>query len=202
MKRQILYIAGGVPKENYDSYYDCLQTLSYDPYSEKYVSWSKTLWEYLWEEYEVLRTPFHDKDYADYEAWKIMFEKMFPYLRDDLIIVSTSLGSTFILKYLCENNFSFGISQIYFIAPAIHDTPEEKMWSFAFDLEKSAKMIGELEIEKIMIYHSLDDDIVPIQQGRILHTKLEWSIFRECNDKWHFYDQERLLEIEEDIKCT
>jgi hypothetical protein len=32
-----------------------------------------------------------DKKFADYKAWKIYFEKIIPYLRDDCIIATTSL---------------------------------------------------------------------------------------------------------------
>jgi hypothetical protein len=80
MKKQFIYINGGVPKENFRDYYDMLESLEYNPYKETFLSWNKTLGEKLGEDWEYLRAPLHDRDYADYRAWKIMFEKMLPYL--------------------------------------------------------------------------------------------------------------------------
>jgi predicted alpha/beta hydrolase family esterase len=66
-----------------------------------------------------------EKKFADYEAWKIYFEKIIPYLQEDCIIATTSLGSTFIVKYLQENNLDVSIKKLFLIAPAIEDTPTE-----------------------------------------------------------------------------
>jgi len=51
-----------------------------------------------------MRAPLHDRDYADYRAWKIMFEKMISFFNSEIVLVATSLGGTFILKYLGEND--------------------------------------------------------------------------------------------------
>jgi hypothetical protein len=47
-----------------------------------------------------LRAPLHDRDYADYESWKIMFEKMIPFFNEEISLGASSLGGAFILKYL------------------------------------------------------------------------------------------------------
>ncbi len=207
MKQQVVFINGWAPKENFSSYHEMLQGLEYNPYEEKFLSWNKTLWETLWQDYEYLRAPLHDRDYADYNAWKIMFEKMIPYLNDEIYLWASSLWGTFILKYLWENdgilNSKTGkkikIKKLFLIAAAIEDTKEEVLWSFWFDLEQVYTRVSRWS-EQIYIYHSLDDHIVPYEQSLRLKQYFPESIFRDFYNKWHFYKESELPQIVEDIK--
>jgi len=199
MKQQVVFINGAVPKENYDSYSHFLETREYDPYIENFKNWNKTLWDKLWEDFEYLRSPSSEIKFADYEAWKIMFEKMLPYLKDNLILAATSLGSTFILKYIGENEFPVRIKKIFFIAPAIADTPDERLGSFSFDLETVYHRI-ERWTDQIYIYHSRDDDLVPFEQSLELKSYFPEAIFREFEDRGHFFLESELPELVEDIK--
>jgi len=198
MKQQVIFINGAVPKENYESYEHFLASQEYDPFHEKFQNWNKTLWEKLWENYEYLRSPSSEVKFADYNAWKIMFEKMFPYFRENLILATTSLGSTFILKYIWENEFPVRIKKLFFIAPAIADTPDEKLWSFSFDLDIVYHRIARWT-DMIYIYHSQDDSMVPFEQSLQLKQYFPEAIFREFQDKWHFFLEEELPQIIEDI---
>ncbi len=135
MKQQVIFLNGGSPKENFKDYYDMLEKLEYNPADVNFKNWNKTLGERLGENYEYLRAPFHDRDFADYRAWKIMFEKMLPFLDQEIMIVATSLGGSFILKYLGENDGILHpksgkkiiIKKLFLIATAVSDTPDEIM---------------------------------------------------------------------------
>jgi len=200
MKQQVVFITWATPKENYESYYKFLrERVEYNPYDEEFLNWNKTLWEKLWEDYEYLRSPSCTEKFADYEAWKILFEKMFPFLRDDVIIATTSLGSTFILKYIWENEFPFKIKKLFLVAPAISGTSQEWLWSFEFNLEHVYARVSRWA-QKIYIYHSQDDTIVPYEQSLRLKQYFPESIFRDFYDKWHFYNESELPQIIEDIK--
>lgn len=199
MRQQVVFINGAVPKENFDSYYHFLETREYNPNEEKFLNWNKTLWEYLWEDYEYLRTPLQEVYFADYKAWKIMFEKMFPHLRDNTIFATSSLWSTFILKYLWENNFPVKIKKLFLIAPAIADTPDEKLGSFSFDIDLVYEWVTRVT-DQVYIYHSRDDDCVPFEQWLELKEYFPDSIFREFDDRGHFYKEVELPELIEDIK--
>jgi hypothetical protein len=61
MKKQFLYINGGVPKENFASYYYFLHSLPYNPFEDTFLSWNKTLWEKLGEDWEYFRAPFQER---------------------------------------------------------------------------------------------------------------------------------------------
>jgi len=152
--------------------------------------------------YEYLRAPISTEDFADYTAWKIMFEKMIPFIRQDVIIVTTSLGSTFIMKYMSENEFPVRIKKLFFVCAAISENPwgsETKLGSFSFDLEFGYSKVSRW-VEQIYIYHSQDDDVVPYQQSLELKQYFPEAIFREFYDKGHFYKELELPEIVEDIK--
>ena len=199
MKQQFLYINGWEPKENFNSYYDFLTSIEFNPYKEKFQSWNKTFWEKLGDDWEYLRAPFQERSYADYEAWKIMFEKLFPYLRDDIIVWAGSLWATFLLKYMWENDFPVKIQKLFFIAPAISDTPNEKLGSFEFNIDL---VYGRVQraTKQIYIYHSRDDACVPFEQWLELHSYFPDSIFREFDHRGHFFMQAELPELLEDIK--
>jgi len=198
MKKQFLYINWWVPKENFDNYYDFLQSIDFNPYAEKFQSWNKTLWEYLGDDWEYMRAPFKERWYSDYEAWKIMFEKTLPYLRDDIVIGAWSLWWTFIIKYLYENKFPVKIKRLIFIAAALNDSDIEKLGTFHLNKEKIANIIS--QVGNMIVYHSTDDDIVPFSDFLEMKKYFPTATFREFTDKWHFYKEARLPEIEEDIK--
>jgi len=199
MKQQVVFITWATPKENYGSYYEYLEhKIDYNPYEEEFQNWNKTLWEYLGEDYEYLRSPSCDIKFADYTAWKIVFEKMFPYLRDNVIIATTSLGSCFIMKHLYENTFPVKIKKLIFVAAALHDTDSEMLGSFTLDKEKIPLIQN--QVSDIICYHSTDDDIVPFSDFAVMKAYFPNAMFREFHDRGHFYKEERLPEIEEDIK--
>jgi predicted alpha/beta hydrolase family esterase len=207
MKKQFIYINGWVPKENFKDYYDMLEKLEYDPYEEVFLSWNKTLGEKLGEDWEYLRAPLHDRDFADYKAWKIMFEKMLPYLNPEIYIWAGSLGGSFILKYLGENDGilhpktgkKIRVKKLFLIAAAVSDTPQEVMGNFAFDLEGVYTRVARW-CEKIYIYHSSDDTIVMYEDALKIKNYFPEAVFRDFHDRGHFYLETELPELVEDIK--
>ncbi len=214
MKQQIIFFPWAVPKENFKDYYEFLETREYDPYKEKFLNWNKILQENLGDDYEILRAAYDGIDFADYEAWKIMFEKMFPYVRENPIVITTSLGSTFLLKYLSETLppnpllskegeasevSGGGVSKLFFLAPALNSSPLEDLWTFELDKQK-LKNIPQDIADEIYIYHSSDDEIVDISDSRELLEIFPNATFREFDDRGHWYLEESIPEIEADIK--
>lgn len=167
-----------------------LEKLEYNPHTADFKSYNKTLGERLGEEYQYLRAPFHDREYADYPAWKIMFQKILPYLNSEIIIIATSLGGSFILKYLGENDGilhpltgkKIRIKKLFLIAAALSDSPQEIMGSFAFDIEQVYTRVARW-CEKIYIYHSTDDTIVMYEDALRIKNYFPEAIFRDFHDK-------------------
>lgn len=198
MKRQLVYIGWGVPKENFDSYYACLEAREYNPYYERQMNWADTLDIYIWNQWDYWRIPLPEKGFADYSAWKIMFEKIIPFLEKDVSLIGVSLGGTFLLKYLTENPQDISINKIFLVAAALSDSPQEKLWSFQCDKEK-IPTIAE-KVWQIYCYHSRDDDIVDFADFELLQKLLPQASFRSFSDRGHFYSLERFPEIEVDLQ--
>ncbi len=199
MKKQIILIRGWEAKENYKDFYDFLEKQEFDPYEEKTKRWNRNLWEILGSNFEVIEIPMPNRHFADYKAWKIIFEKVFPYLKDEVIFIGHSLGWTFLTKYFQEENNNKlleKIKKIILVAPAFKDDEVEILWNFNFD----QKLNNLLKIqEKIIIFWSKDDFVVPfsdIEDFMKVLPKAEYKIFE---NKGHFL-QENFDELKEELE--
>lgn len=198
MKQQVIFLSWWIPKENYSSYYDYLRKQDFDPYLKKERNRKYFLWEHLWDNYEYHIVPFPEVHYADYTAWKIVFEKMIPYMHHEITFVATSLWWSFITKYLSENTLQANIKKLIMLAPAIYDTPDEVLGSFLPDTSQFDKI--QAQCENIFIYHSVDDSMVPFSDSVKYLQYFPKSVFRKFTNKWHFNFEKRIIEVEEDIK--
>ena len=147
MMQQIILLRGWTPKENYKDYYDFLQNREINPYEEKKLKWSDTLWKKLWDNFEILEIQRPNKNFADYKARKIIFEKYLPYIKQWAIFIGHSLWWSFFLKYMEENiDILEKIKKVFLIAPACKDSENEVLWSFKFDLNfRKQRFIGFLK---------------------------------------------------------
>ena len=195
-KQQILFIDGGEVSENFESYIDELKKLKIkDPFIGK-KRWKYTLQKWLWDNYSIAIADTPNDFFAKYEEWEIMFKKIIPYLRDEIILIWHSLWGTFLVKYLNENNFPVKIKHILLVAPAFEDNKKELLGSFNFD-KKLEKL--QLYSHIITLYYSLDDFVIPVSDFENF-KKILWDIeCKEFRNKWHFL-QENFPEIIEDIK--
>jgi len=90
------------------------------------------------------------------------------------------------------------MKKIFFLAPALRETPDETLGSFMVEVEK----LSELKniADEIYIYHSTDDIVVPFEQSEELLTYFPDAVFRKYEDKGHFFLEERIPDLEKDIK--
>ena len=186
MKKQVILIRGWEVKENYKDFYDFLEKQDFDPYEEKTKRWYKWFDKFIWDNFDPITIPTPNNDFADYKAWKILFEKMIPYLNNDSILIGHSLGGTFLVKYFNEKNnneFLERISKIILISPAFEDINWDLIWSFNFD-----KNLDNLKIiqDKIIIFGSRDDFVVPFSHFESFINILPKSKYKIFEDKGHF----------------
>src|SRR3989338_2804562 len=106
MKTQVVVIHGGDAFSTHEEY---LRFLKDFPLTIERVrpkrDWKSFLPEVLGEEYDVLAPIMPNKTNAQFSEWCLWFEKMFPFLEDDVILVGHSLGGMFLAKYLTEYTF-------------------------------------------------------------------------------------------------
>lgn len=198
MEKQVVLIHGGDPFGTYEEYLEYLKNFQVDfsRHALRVDDWQVNLAKRLGSDYQVIRPDMPSKRNAKYLEWKIWFEKFIPFLESEIIIVGSSLGGTFVAKYLAENNFPKKIKAALLIAGAFKDLDEEKLGDFLLplSLDKFA-----LQAEKIFLYHSKDDDTVPFEHVNDFKKALPKAVVRIFEDRRHF-NQPELPELTEDIK--
>ncbi len=190
MKKQIVFVWGWESKQNYRDYYDYIEKIDYDPFKQKIEIWARKLWKELWENFDVFVHDRPNKDFADYKAWKIVFEKILPFLENDLIFIGHSLGWTFLIKYFDETHdkeLLKKVSKIILVAPAFKDSYDEVLWDFNFD--KNLINLKKIE-DKITIFASKDDFIVDFSDIEDYMRNLPKADYKIFEDKGHFLQEE------------
>src|ERR1035437_2077204 len=103
-KQQILLIHGGTTFESHDKYFKSL--INKTPKLEWILSrkdWKNELQNQLGEDFAVYTPQMPNKQKAQYDEWKILFEKIVNLLDVNFILIGHSLGAIFLVKYLSEN---------------------------------------------------------------------------------------------------
>ena len=184
-KTQIFFIHGGVTFKNKKDYLKFLKTREIS--IDKNIRWTgEYLDKKLGKDFQIIKPRMPLQDNAKYSEWKIHFEKHFPYLRNNIILIGKSLGAIFLAKYLSENKFPKKILSTYLIAaPFDNSLPGE-------DLVGGFKLKGDLSlIEKnsknLNLLFSKKDEVVPIYHANKYKSKLKNArIIIYNNIKGHF----------------
>jgi len=201
MKNQVVIISGGETFETYEQYLSFLKDfkVDFDYFEEQFEKkgWKDSLEDKLGDKFEVIRLRMPNRENAKYSEWKIWFEKFFPFFNGEIILIGHSLGGIFLAKYLSENDFSKKIKGVFLIAAPFDSADSEYNladFSLPDDLSKFMK-----QGNKIYLYHSQDDPIVPFVDLRKYKKQLPGAEAVIFNDREHF-NQEEFPEIVEEIK--
>ncbi len=197
-KSQIVFIHGGNSFDTTEEFYEYLQNREFDLYEPPRVRWRDTLSKNIAQTHEYSFIQMPNAMNADYKAWSIWFSKVIPFLRDEVILIGHSLGGSFLLRYLTENKLPVTITQLHLVAPAVDEIECPGMGSFSTDLDNwnGFKSV----ITNIFIWHSTDDDVVPIHHSERLKAKIPDAFFATFTDRGHFI-QESFPELEAVIKA-
>ncbi len=182
-KKQILIIHGGTVFDSYGDYLNYLRQYKIESLVDlRFEDWKRELEESLADRFEIIKPSMPCKRNAKYLEWVIWLEKFFPFLSDDIILIGHSLGGTFWLKYLAENNFPVKISQLHLVAAAITET-NEPLGDFVLP-EDLSNITG--QVRNIFLYHSKDDPVVPFSDLEIVTAKLPEARKIIFADRGHF----------------
>jgi serine hydrolase len=153
----------------------------------------------LGDAYEVHYPKMPQESDPDYQRWKAQISKELAMLKSRTILIGHSLGGSFLLKYLSEENTEMPIAGIFLIATPYWggdgwryegyeavSLPE----SFASRLPKGGP---------IFLYHSRDDEIVPFAHLALYREKLPQAAIRAHNGRGHQLSND-LSEVAADIK--
>ena len=197
-ENQIIFIRWWEAFNSEELFYEYVKNKEYNPYKIK-KSWRDWIWWALSENFEVFEPQMPCKQYAKYKAWKIWFEKLFPYLKDNkIILVWRSLWWIFLTKYLSENKFPKEITQLHLVAPIFNE--EWLVWEQLDDFKLNEKLLENVEKQSknIFFYFSTDDPILPFKQHYNYKKYFKNSEFLIFENRWHF-SQPALPELLENI---
>jgi hypothetical protein len=197
-KPQIFIIHGGMTFKNKRDYKDYLKNR---PISiERKVKWSdEYLDKKLGKDFDIIRPRMPLQDNAKYEDWKIFFERHFPYFKNNIILIGSSLGGIFLAKYLSENKFPKNVRAVFMICPPYDNTIEGKDLVGGFRLGPDLSLI-EKNSKKVYLMFSKDDDTVPVSQAEKYRQKLTKSEIIIYDNKAGYFKASEFPEIVKIIK--
>lgn len=183
--KQILIIHGGDSFSSYDAYIRSLRSLeiSYDRLRPQ-KKWKTWLVEQL-PEADVLLPTFPNCSNAVYDEWVIYFEKLLPFLNDEVYLIGHSLGAMFLAKYLNEAPLNKPVKKLLLVAGGYDDESMEDLGSFKVT---SAKNLPQ-SADEIHLFHSKDDPVVPYSELAKFQADLPDAIIHSFENRGHFLDE-------------
>ena len=186
--KSLVIIGWGDSYESSQLYRDGLLKYRIEPWKEK--KWWKN---HLAQSYSiagwlVFFPKMPSSDNAQYEEWKIVFQKILISLPSiqDTVFVGHSLGACFLLSIISEWKIPF--TELHLVAWCI--------WAGSFLIPESMEYINSVSQKNIHIWHSEDDTIVSFKDALIIYSKIPWAIPHFFNDKSHFQAIEVFNELE------
>lgn len=197
MKKQIIIIHGGNSYRSYNEYLEFLRKKQLDFENLNYRGWKDGLAKKFGRGYEVLMPPMPNASNAKYLEWKIWFGKLVPFLEREVVLIGHSLGAIFLVKYLSEEAFAKKIlATILVAAPFDEKDIEDSLADFRLKRD-----LGRLEkqSERLIFFHSRDDEVVPFADFLKYKHALPGAQFREFKKRGHFL-QRTFPELESEIE--
>ncbi len=201
-KTQIFIIHGGMTFKNKKDYLDFLK-------NRKIVLVRKNDWtglflkEKLGKNFEIIKPRMPLQDNAKYSDWKIHFERYLPYLKNNIILIGSSLGGLFLAKYLSENKFPKKILSTYLVCPPFDNTLKGEDLVGGFKLKKDLTLL-EKNSKNLYLMFSKNDDIIPVAHAEKYRKKLQKAqiiIYKNKNGHFRISKFPEIVKmIEADIK--
>ena len=180
--KQVLIIHGGTPFESNRAYLEDLKNkqLKYDRllYSPDWKTW---LGQKL-RSWDVLLPKMPNNANAQYAEWEIMFSKIVPFLKDDVILIGHSLGAIFLAKYLQEHALPIKIKRLILIAAPYDDESYESLKGFKLS---RAKRLAD-KAKEIHFFQSADDPVVNPKEVDKYAADLPDAVIHRFSDRQHF----------------
>ena len=200
MKKQIVIIHGGNILDAKDNFLIYLnkKKVTIDYFKSK-KGWKEDFEEKLEDEFEIFTPKMPNKENAKYVEWKIWFEKLIPFLGDDITLIGHSLGGLFLVKYLSESIFPKKIKALILIATPYNGKDRKHNLDTDYFFNDDFQMITN-QVDKIFLFHSTDDEVVSFSDFEIYNKNLTSASFMSFNDRGHF-NNDKFLELINTVKA-
>jgi len=170
-KIQVLFIHGGMTFKNKKDYLNFLKKRKIRVKDR--IKWhDQYLKENLGGNFEIIKPRMPLPENAKYKEWKIHFERYFPYLRNNIILIGESLGGVFLAKYLSEHKFPKKIISAYLVCAPFDNSLEGEDLVGGFKLKSNLSLI-EKNAKRLHLLFSKNDDVVPIAHAKKYEKKLK-----------------------------
>ena len=181
MKKEILFIHSAGPQ-------------GYQEGSDFLLSYLRTS---LGSGYELLSPRMPNPENPHFKAWKAKVEKVLASIKDDsVILVGHSLGGSVLLKFLSESSFKKSISGLFLIAPPYWGSANWEVDEYMLRKDFSLKLS---QVPEVFLYHSSDDEVVPIRHMCYYAEELPHAKIRALNSTGHLFSK-GLPELVDDIR--
>ena len=201
-KIQIFIIHGGMTFKSKKDYLHFLKTRKIS-IKEKIYWTDDYLKKQLGKDFEIIKPRMPLQDNAKYKEWKIYFERHFSQLRNNIILIGSSLGGIFLAKYLSENKFPVKILSTYLICPPFDNTLVEEDLVGGFKLKSDLSLI-EKNSKNLNLLFSKDDDVVPVSHAEKFRKKLKNAnivIYKSKNGHFKISEFPEIIKlIKKDVK--
>ncbi len=196
--KQIVVINGGTCYDSYQEYLESMKSLKVDVSAFKpKIDWKNRLQEVLGNDFDVFLPLMPNKNNANYEEWKIWFEKIYSFLDNNVILLGHSLGGIFLVKYLSENKFTVVIKKLLLVALPFDSGPGGSIGNFK--LGKDFKLLKD-QVKDVSIYFSRDDKVVPFSHAQKYKEILPEAKIVVFEDRGHFSKTTEFPELVDEIK--
>ena len=198
-KIQVFFVHGGMTFKNKKDYLHFLKTREVS--IKKKIYWTGDFFEKsLGKNFEIITPRMPQQDDAKYGEWKIYFERFFPQLRNNIILIGASLGGIFLAKYLSENKFPKKILSIYLICPPYDNSLPGEDLAGGFMLKPDLSLL-EKKSKNLYLMFSKDDDVVPFVHAEKYGKKLKNATFIFYKSKNGHFKISKFPEIVRMIKA-
>ncbi len=187
-KPQIIYVHGGDAFENKEDLYALLRSRTFNPYAEPFATWRDHIKAELVETYDSIFMQMPNSFWADYEAWKIWFDKVIPYLHEDAVLIGHSLGGGFYLRYLTENKLPVRVRQLHWVASVLDEVVWPGIGGFKIDEQNWPGFAS--DIDEVHLWHSEDDTSVPVHHSERFLALYPQAQLHRFTDRGHFLTPE------------
>jgi len=180
---KIFYIHGGTTHSTKEKFYEYLENKTVELEKREPI-WTDHLDENF-PNHQIIRISMPNKVNADYKAWEIMFRKYTPHITSKDIIISFSLGATFLLKFLSRNNLATSPKQLVLVAGPIDSegSPEELCNGFESKPTELDSKTLQSQSHNMHLFYATDDQIVPIIQMQKIQAHLPHAKFIELQNR-------------------
>lgn len=185
--KQVVVIHGGHAYDTHEEFVRHISEKLVTGHSFKtHQGWKEYLQRDLGDDFEVFNPKMPNKDNAEYIVWKIWFERMIPFLNEEISLIGHSRGALFLIKYLSENIFPKKINNLILVAaPYTGKGSSRHEDNKNFFMPKSFDGMNK-QTDRIFLFHSKDDPIVPFSDFEIYKEKLSITKYFILDNEGHF----------------